>query len=409
MTTPPGQPSTLWNRNFLIWWLGSAQSALGSALAGIATSFLVLGQTGSAGAMGVNLALALLPALLSPLFGTLVDRLPVRLPLVAGDLLRAGLQFGVGLAALRGPVPLEVLHTVAFLNGLVGAFYGPASMGVTARLVPASQIARASGLMQGTSQTMNLVGLVGGGLLVSRVGSAPALVLDGLSFAVFGLLLLLVRFPPRAPGPRGESFRQAFMAGVRYVRGSPLLVGLPLIALLVNASFAPLEMLLPKRMQALGAGAAGYGVFWAVVLAGMTVGSFGLAWLGERARPRRFSVLGLTGMGLSVLALSSTQTAAQMYLLAPLLGLAVAATNVSISVLFQKQVRPEYFGRVGSLLNMLATVGQPITLLALAPFADRLSLALIFGVAGVVTLLGALAWVGTLRREGVTAPRSRPA
>lgn len=30
-------PQALWNRNFLIWWLGGAQSALGSALAGIAT------------------------------------------------------------------------------------------------------------------------------------------------------------------------------------------------------------------------------------------------------------------------------------------------------------------------------------------------------------------------------------
>ncbi|GGO30551.1 hypothetical protein GCM10008949_25570 [Deinococcus humi] len=383
----------------MIWWLGSAQSALGSALAGIATSFLVLGQTGSAGAMGVNLALALLPALLSPLFGALVDRLPVKLPLITGNLLRAALQLGVGVWALHGHVPVEVLHGAALLTGLVGAFYGPASMGVTPRLIPPNQLQRAGGLMQGSAQTMQMLGLVGGGLLISQVGSAPALILDGLSFLIFSALLMLVRFPTHTAQGAKESFWASFVGGLRYVRRSPMLIGLPLTALLVNAALAPMEMLLPKRMLALGVGAAGYGLFFGILLGGMVVGSLGLAWLGERARPRVLSVLGLGGLGLSVLALSFTQTALQMHVLAAWMGLATATTNVSIAVLFQQRVQPEYYGRVGSLLNMVATAGMPLTLLALAPLADQLPFALIIGMAGAVTVLGALAWTGVLRRE----------
>lgn len=406
----PSAPATLWNRNFVIWWLGSAQSAFGSALAGIATSFLVLGQTGSAGAMGVNLALALLPALLSPLFGTLVDRCPVKLPLIAGNLLRAALRLGVGFWALRGHVPLEVLHGAALLTGLIGAFYGPASMGVTPRLVPPNQLERAGGLMQGVGQTLQLVGLVGGGLLISRVGSGPALIFDGVSFLIFGVLLTLVHFPAHTARAAGERFWPSFAAGLRYVRGSPLLIGLPLLALLINAAFAPLEMLLPKRMLTLGAGAAGYGLFFGLELGGMVLGSLGIAWLGERAKPRPMSLLGLGGMGAAVLGLSFTQTATQMYVLAALMGLANALTNVSIAVLFQKRVQPEYYGRVGSLLNMVGTAGMPLTLLALAPIADGLPITLIFGVAGAVTLLGALAWAEVLRREpDATLPSALPA
>ena len=142
----------LWNRNFLIWWLGSAQSALGSALAGIALSFLVLKQTGSAGAMGVTLALTLLPALLAPLFGTLIDRLPILPPLLASNLLRAALQLGVGFVVLNGTVPIPVLNILALLGGLATAFYTVAVIGVTARLVPTSQRQRAIGLMQGSAQ-----------------------------------------------------------------------------------------------------------------------------------------------------------------------------------------------------------------------------------------------------------------
>ena len=79
-----------------------------------------------------------------------------------------------------------------------------------------------------------------------------------------------------------------------------MLIGLPLTALLVNAALAPMEMLLPKRMLALGVGAAGYGLFFGILLGGMVVGSLGLAWLDERARPRVLSVLGLGGLVLNL-------------------------------------------------------------------------------------------------------------
>lgn len=402
-------PQTLWNRNFLIWWLGSAQSSLGTALASIATSFLVLHQTGSAGAMGINLALALIPALLSPLFGTLVDRLPIKLPLVVGNLLRGALQLGIGLAALGGDVPLWVIYSASFLTGLIGAFYGPASQGVTPRLVPAEQLQRAGGLMQGASQTMQMVGMVGGGALVASIGKGPALIADGVSFLVFAVLLTLVRFPARSAPKRGEGFWAAFRAGLNYVRGSALLVGLPLLALGLNAAFAPIQLLIPVRMEALGAGPQGFGLFFGLVLAGLASGSFLLAGLGRKVSPERASVVGMAGMGVVMLGLAFSQTAPQMYVLAALLGLVNALTNVGVSVLFQKRVAPEYYGRVGSLLSMVGMAGMPLVLLALAPLADRLSVGVIFGMSGTIGLLGAVTWLGILRREALNSPPPLPA
>lgn len=119
-------PLNLWNRNFTLWWLGSAQSDFGSALSDIALAFLVLKLTGSVGAMGVNLALSILPCLLTPLAGTLVDRLPPKVPLILCDLLRGALLGGVGLWALSGSVSLLALNALALLLGLIGAFYEPA-------------------------------------------------------------------------------------------------------------------------------------------------------------------------------------------------------------------------------------------------------------------------------------------
>lgn len=280
-----GRPTTLWNKNFLLWWLGAAQSSFGTALAGIATSFLVLHQTGSAGAMGINLALAMLPAILQPFMGVLVDRWPLKIPLVLGNVLRGVLQLGVGFLALRGSIQVEVIYLASFLTGLVGAFYGPATAGMVARLVPAEQLERATGLMQGATQTMTMLGFVGGGFLVATLGRAQSLLLDGASFLVFAVLLLFVTLPARAPGQAGETFWQSFTAGVRYVKGSAIMLGLPLLALLLNASFAPLDMLMPKRMLTLGAGEQGYGLFFGLLLAGGVAGSLLIATLGRRVNP----------------------------------------------------------------------------------------------------------------------------
>lgn len=409
--TQPERPAegTLWNRNFLIWWLGSAQSALGNALAGIALSFLVLKQTGSAGAMGVTLALTLLPALLAPLFGTLIDRLPILPPLLVSNLLRAAVQLGVGFAVLNGAVPISVLNVLALVGGLATAFYTVAVMGVTARLVPTSQRQRAIGLIQGSGQAMTLLGLVGGGLLISQVGSGVALIFDGVTFVVFALLLPLVRFPARGPKKVRGGFWAEFGEGLRYAASSPVIWGLPLVALFINAALVPMELLLPKRMLALGAGAAGYGLFFGLLEAGMLIGSLGMAWLNDKVAVRLTSVYGLCGMGLCILALASTQTTTPMYALAVVLGFLGAVTNVSVMGIFQGRVAPEYYGRVGSLLNMVGTAGQPLTLLALAPVADHVSIALIFAVAGGVTLLGAAGWSVLLRAERASVPPVLPA
>ncbi len=263
--------------------------------------------------------------------------------------------------------------------------------------------------MQGSAQAMTLLGLVGGGLLISRVGSGAALIFDGVTFAVFALLLSLVRFPARGPKKVRGGFWAEFGEGLRYAASSPVIWGLPLVALFINAALVPMELLLPKQMLALGAGAAGYGLFFGLLEAGMIVGSLGMAWLNDRVPIRLSSVYGLCGMGLCILALASTQTTTPMYALAVVLGFLGAVTNISVMGIFQNRVAPEYYGRVGSLLNMVGTAGQPLTLLALAPVADHVSIALIFAVAGVVTLLGAAGWSVLLRAERATVPPVLPA
>lgn len=398
----PTTARSLWTRDFTLWWLGNVQSSLGSALAGIALAYLVLEETGSSGQMGLNLALTLLPSLFSPLVGALVDRLPIRLPLVILNVVRGGLQILVGMTAMSNQTTLEMLHLVALLNGIVAACYAPASMGITPRLVSPDQRPRAISLIQGSTQVMQLVGLVGGGALVGRVGSGPSLIADGISFLIFAVLLLFVRLPPRVQNLVPISLLADFTAGLRYARSSLALTFLPIQALFINAALAPIEMLLPARMQALGVGASGFGLFLGLLTGGMAGASLLLAFLGSRVKYRSLGVAGFALTGLLFLALASTWTAGQMYVLGALCGATLAMLNVSLSLTFQTLVHPDYYGRVGSLLSTFGTVGIPITLLGLAPIADLVPLRTVFLVSGLFLLSTAICWSAVLRRTSDT-------
>lgn len=185
-------PAHLWNRSFVLWLVASGQSQFGSALAGIALSFLVLHQTGSAGQMALTLACTLAPNLLMPLAGAWVDRVNLRLPLIGADVARGALQLLVGgLALAWGEVPLWVVNGAAVLTGLAGIFAGPAGSAAVPSLVPSAELARANGVLGGVGQGAWLLGTLAGGWIVATFSPPAAIVFDGLTFFVMALLSTL--------------------------------------------------------------------------------------------------------------------------------------------------------------------------------------------------------------------------
>ncbi len=392
MTPEKRTPGRLWNKNFVLWWLGSAQSAFGSSMGEIALSFLVLRITGSAGAMGVNLALSLLPGLLTPLAGTWVDRLPLKPPLILGDLLRGVIMGGVGLWALSGSVPLAVLNGLALALGLIGAFYEPAEGALIPALVPQDQLARANGLIGAAGRTAGLLGLVGGGLLVGRFGSAWPLLVDGATFLVMAAVLPFVNMPGRAASREQNGFWADFGAGVARVRSSRLLMLMPVIGLLVNASIAPMQMLLPKRLLDLGAGAASYGVLVGCVFGGMVLGSALFAVVGARLNVKFAVGAGVALIGGALTAMAFLPPVQVLWLLGAGVGLGSGVTGAGLSTLTQRLVEREFLGRVLSLRDMLGQLGMPLTLLLLAPVADNANFALVFAGAGAGALAASGVW-----------------
>lgn len=398
-------PTTLWNRSFTVWLIATAQSQFGSAVAALALSFLVLHQTGSAGQMALTLACTLLPNLLMPLAGALVDRWNLKGPLVAADLIRGGLQLGVGAAALLcGEVPLAVINVVAVLTGLAGLFASPASSAAVPLLVPAPALARANALIGSVSRGAWLLGTLTGGWIVTHWSAPLAIIVDGLSFLVMAALMTLVTLPPRASA--GTAGRPAGLlgevrAGLGVMARSRVLMLAPVIALLLNAGLAPVTAALPKLFADGGADAAGYGTFLVAESMGVMGAGIALAFLTGRLAARRVIAAGL---GLTAATYGVMWAWPQPEVLVPAaaaLGFGFGLINTPFQTLLQELVPQAFLGRIFSVLGMISTVGMPLSLLLTAPLLDHLPLELWFAVAAAAQGLGLLAWHWAVQTEGL--------
>lgn len=387
------RPTRLWNRDFTLYWLGTAQSSFGSSLAGIALSFLILELTGSAASMGVNLALSLIPGLFAPLAGNLVDRLPIKPPLVLGDVARGLIALGLWALATQGQVTVPLIYVATVLMSMIGVIYGPAASKVFPELVPKAELARANGLLGTATQSMNFLGLVGGGVLVSRVGSPLALLIDAVTFFVMAALLLLVRMPAFVGQVQQESFWKGLGEGLRLMAASRVLTLIPLMAFFINLSFAPILMLIPKMMQDAGLGAQGYGFFMGSFTAGVVLGNVLVSLLGPRLKPSPAFGVGLSVMAVAMGLIGWVGQVGWMYALAVVAGSANGLLNTSLTILLQSTVAPEFRGRVFGVLGSVAQVGMPFSLLLLAPVVDRLNPTLIFSLSAGVTLLMVGVWL----------------
>lgn len=400
--------SPLWNRNFMIWLVGAAQSQFGTALAGLALSFLVLHQTGSAQQMALTLACTLIPNLLMPFAGVLVDRFPLKWPLIGADLLRGTLQLSVGgLALAWGDVPLWVVNGAALLTGLAGTFASPASSAVVPTLVAPEALARANGLLGSASRGAWLLGTLSGGWIVAQWSPAVAIIGDGLSFLLMAALMGWVRVSHQVEAREAPlNFWGDLRGGIQLMSRSRVLLLAPVIALLLNASLAPVTAILPKLFERLGAQATGYATFVALESLGMLFSGMLLAAAGSRFAPQKVIAAGLMLTAGTYAVMWSCPAVGVLWPSAAVLGFGFGLGNIPFQTLLQQLVPQHFLGRVFSVLGMVSSVGMPLSLLLVSPWLDRLPLALWFGTAALAQGLGGLIWLWAMRVEGRVQERS---
>jgi len=360
----------------------------------VAQSWLVLQLTDSPLRLGLVSTLQSAPVLLFCVpAGAVADRLPKRRVLVATQV-SLGVQAAV-LAALVWSGVVEYWHVCALglLNGLTSAIDQPTRQSYVVDLVGRDDVGNAVALNSAAFNAARIVGPAAAGLLIARVGVAPAFAVNALAFAVVIAALCALRVPG-LPGPRsGATMRQEIAEGLRYAVDTPMVtlaLALLTVVSLFVFNFTVYVPLLARTV--LGLGAEGFGFLMAWLGVGAVAGALTVGAL--RVLPVRAMFATAAVAVTALLALSAVRhfwTAAPALVVTGFAGIMLTAgCNTRLQIEAPAALR----GRVMGLYVLLSYGVFPIGAFMVGAISQRwgVSTAFFCGGASGCAALAAIGW-----------------
>ena len=410
-SSPPADaPQGLWNRDFLILWLGLVQSALGNGFLAIGLVWLVLEKTGSPLAASVVLILEGLPELFGPLAGVLVDRSNKKRLMIGCDLIRGIFLVGLYVLYLQGLLHVYLLFAAAAFGGALNLFYGPSVRILIPGLVPDSRLPAANSALQLGSQAAMVLGTAVGGMVLATLGAPAALLIDGISFLVMSAVLLFVRFPPNllasAGGTTARVLARELVAGLGYLRGAREILMMTVVVFGINLVLSPANVIFPVfSEQVLGAGVKGFGMLASALGIGLFVGGIAAGTIGDRLHYRWAILIGLGGMSVFLASLSLTSSVWLAVVLAGCLGSMALIIQVPLISHLQRAVPPSFQGRTFATMNSMVSLATPLGAAIFGQALELWSAALAFQIAAGGCVAVALLWwlFGVGRAAGAPA------
>lgn len=339
--------------------------------------------------------------------GTVADRFGARVVMLAGDgllLLTTGV---LAVAATVLDTPLWLLFVAAVAEGVVSAFYLPASSSMTRRLVEDDLVGRASALRGATREAAEVVGSPVGELLVVAGGFGLAAGVDALSYVPIVVVMLVLR-PRRVPDEEQvrQSMWRAAASGVVLVARHPVLrVAIGLTALAAGAVVPVATLLIPLVVRTRDWPATYSGVLLAASSVSGIVVALLVSRLGTARRASLVATAGLltTAVGLALLGVSTTLPLAVVAVFAAGGGVTLFTSHTFATIL--QQSPDSHLSRVQSVLSL----AQAAVLVPAAPLLGRLaattSTAFTLGLAGAVLAIVAVVALAapSWRRLGMRA------
>lgn len=406
--TPPA--TVLWNRDFGLYWLGLALSALGDAFMMVALPFLVLEITGSPAALATTLLLGTLPRFLGPITGSLADRLHLRAPIVLSSIFRAALFASLALLALAGSLPLWLIYVAAPLNGLLTSFIFAAGMVLIPNLVPERQLARANGLVQGATMGVPLLGLGVAGMLVAGIGTATTILIASPCLLALALAALLMRFPASSAGPSQVGMMADLRIALGYLLRRGPLAFLLVLSLVLNASLNLLNVTMPVVMERIGRSAQGYGIFESLLSAGILTGIVAVSLISTRVPPRFQLTISqlLMVAGFAVLGLAGFR---ELLAGGLLLGVGLGFSEVAAVTLLQLAIPDGMRGKVLGTIFTVNALGLTLGASLAGVLVESVGVSVIFWAAAVAILALSVIWTAlhVMWREVLDSPGSATA
>jgi CRP-like cAMP-binding protein len=377
---------------------GQAASQTGDWLYSVSLLAFVYAKTDSPTWVAVAGIVRLLPYLIfGTLGGVVADRYERRAVMIASDLIRAATMVTLAVVALEGAVTVALL--IVGISVVAATPYQPALSAMIPSLVPEDDLAAANSAMSVIENVALALGPAIGGVLLLVGSPAASFALNGVTFLVSAVLLLLVRARSKASA---ESQEQPFFS--RLTAGFSAIAHSADVAMLMAAIFAAtilygLEsvLLVVVSEERLGTGSNGVGWLFAAMGVGGLLGAGLSSRLAATPRPGGPLALSMCLLGAAFVGLAFTTVPAIAYVLLTLDGAGAVLLDVLAITLLQRTVAQDVLARVFGIMMTLAVGGTLLGSL-LAPVLLNL-----FGIRSALLITGAMLPILAL----MAAPRLR--
>ena len=339
------------NFNFRLWTAGSLVSNIGTWMQRVAQDWIVLTQLThhDATAVGIVMGLQFAPQLLLlPWSGLAADRFNQRKLLMLTQASMGVLASALGILTISGYVRLWHVYVFAFVFGAAAALDAPVRQTFVGELVGDEHLPNAVALNSTSFFAAQMIGPAVAGLIIAKIGTGWAFLLNGLSFGAVLLSMALLRIQELRTNVRASRGSGGFIEGLRYVWARPDLRSILVMLFLIGTfGFNFPVFISTMAVSVFHTDARGFGLLSSI----MAVGTMSAALLAAgRGKPKFGTLLlgtGVFGIGCTLAAVSP----GYWWFAAALAVIGVAALTFTISTnsMMQLSTKPAMRGRVMAL------------------------------------------------------------
>jgi len=401
-------------RDFRLLFVGQMISTIGDMFYAVALPWLMLSSGHTPQELGIVLATYGVPRVGTLLLGGLLsDWLRPRRVMLLADIMRALLVGVLAVLVFTGRTGVLPLCAVAAPLGAFAGLFLPAYYAILPEILGADALQAGNALNTSSLQLALLIGSGLAGLVVSRLQSGPAFVVDALTFVVSALTLILMRGEHRSAEAVTAQKEQALAQEAsgrestfaqditfwRLIRTWRLLQVAFLVIIFGNFLFNGLfEVALPTlaRDQFMS-GAGGYGLLLAMFGAGSLLGGLIAGSLGKIAHRGLLMLICIMTLGVLYSFVPFAGGLPGAALLIGCAGLTNGMLTVLAFTVMQQQAPPHLLGRLLGIF-LFASLGlYPLSVALVGVVSSHVGPVILFPISGAM-MLGAAAF-GWLQRD----------
>ncbi len=349
--------------------LAGVVNGIGDRFSSVAVLAMLLQITGSGLAVGMTLAIRLIPfVFFGPLGGWLADRFSRKTILVTTDLIR--IVFALSFLLVQSKEDLWIVYLSSFLLAAGEAIYSPARKSAIPLLVNKEQLIKVNSLEQVLVGIVLIGGAFSGGIVAFIFGPNVTFWFNAASFLGAAAILSTIRFPQNERVMESnESEKESLFSVFKKIimMSAPVLILLICEVLIAFMNGIDNVLISVYAVKEYHLGDIGVGLFYGALGIGLT-----LSYTVANRLSKNFLVTGLVCLlleGTCLLLLSKTHLVVFAFLLFCLAAFMSGIGNASFDTILMKEIPEKHQGKM---FGLLATIGN--TILGLSMFLSGFAL-----------------------------------